>query len=165
MKVKKKLGEMLIEAKLLTEEQLKQALFEQARGNMKLGQFLIRKGLVSEQAMVEMLSQQLKIERYNPDKYPLDLSLAQIIPLEFAQKYQIAPLRKKGRLLTICTTDPLDIHVLDALEMLTDSEVEPSVCTEREAAQLISSLYGIQSGLGNMLETMEIDVKAEPIKG
>jgi type IV pilus assembly protein PilB len=164
MKVKKKLGEMLIEAKLLTEEQLKQALFEQARGSMKLGQFLTRKGLVGEQAMVEMLSQQLKIEKYYPDKYPLDLSLAQIIPLEYAQKYQIAPLRKKGRLLTICTTDPLDIHVLDALEMLTDSEVEPSVCTEREAAQLISSLYGIQSGLGSMLESMEIDVKAEPEK-
>jgi type IV pilus assembly protein PilB len=164
MKVKKKLGEMLIEAKLLTEEQLKQSLFEQARGNMKLGQFLTRKGLVGEHAMVEMLSQQLKIDRYHPDKYPLDLSLAQIIPLEYAQKYQIAPVRKKGRLLTVCTTDPLDINVLDTIEMLTDSEVEPSVSTEREVGQLISSLYGIQSGLGNMLETMEIDVKAEPIK-
>jgi type IV pilus assembly protein PilB len=45
--------------------------------------------------------------------------------------------------------------------MLTNSEVEPSVCTEREVTQLISSLYGVQSGLGTMLETMEIDVKAE----
>ncbi len=161
MKVKKKLGQMLIEAALLTEEQLKQALLDQVRSGIKLGQFLIRKGLVSEQLMVEMLSQQLKIEKYHPDKYPLDLSLTQVIPLEFAQKYQIAPLKKKGRLLTICTTDPLDINALDAIEMLTNYEVEPSVCTEREMVQLISSLYGIQSGLGNMLETMEIDVTAE----
>jgi len=158
MKVKKKLGQMLIEAALLTEEQLKQALLDQVRSSIKLGQFLIRKGLVSEQLMVEMLSEQLKIERYHPDKYPLDLSLTQVIPLEHAQKYQIAPLKKKGRLLTICTTDPLDINALDAIEMLTNSEVEPSVCTEREMGQLISSLYGIQSGLGNMLETMELDV-------
>ena len=158
MKEKKKLGRMLIEAALLTEEQLKQALLDQVRSSIKLGQFLIRKGLVSEQLMVEMLSEQLKIEKYHPDKYPLDLSLTQAIPLEYAQKYQIAPLKKKGRLLTICTTDPLDINALDAIEMLTDSEVEPSVCTEREMGQLISSLYGIQSGLGNMLETMELDV-------
>ena len=158
MSVKKKLGRMLIEASLLTEEQLKQALLDQVRSSIKLGQFLIRKGLVSEQLMVKMLSEQLKIEKYHPDKYPLDLSLTQVISLEYAQKYQIAPLKKKGRLLTICTTDPLDINALDAIEMLTDSEVEPSVCTEREMGQLISSLYGIQSGLGSMLETMELDV-------
>ncbi|MCX5839639.1 MAG: GspE/PulE family protein, partial [Deltaproteobacteria bacterium] len=113
------------------------------------------------QLMVELLSEQLKIERYHPDKYPLDSSLTQVIPLEYAQKYQIAPLKKKGRLLTICTTDPLDINAHDAIEMLTNFEVEPSVCTEREVVQLISSLYGIQSGLGSMLETMELDVTAE----
>jgi type IV pilus assembly protein PilB len=161
MKVKKQLGQMLIEAGVLTEEQLRQALADKGKANTKLGQFLIRKGLVGEQQMVETLSKQLKIEKYHPGKYPLDSSLTQVIPLEYAQKYQIAPVRKKGRLLTICTTDPLDINALDAIEMLTNSEVEPSVCTEREVTQLISSLYGVQSGLGSMLETMEIDVKAE----
>ncbi|MFH1080782.1 MAG: ATPase, T2SS/T4P/T4SS family [Pseudomonadota bacterium] len=164
MKVKKKLGQMLTEAGILTEEQLKQALLEKGKTNTKLGQFLIRKGLVGEQQMVETLSKQLKIEKYHPGKYPLDMSLAQVVPLDYAQKYQIAPVRKKGRLLTVCTPDPLDINALDAIEMLTNSEVEPSVCTEREITQLISSLYGVQSGLGSMLETMEIDVKAEAVK-
>jgi len=164
MKVKKKLGQMLTEAGLLTEDQLKQAMLDRGKTSTKLGQFLIRKGLVGEQQMVETLSKQLKIEKYHPGKYPLDMSLTQVIPLDYAQKYQIAPVRKKGRLLTICTTDPLDINALDAIEMLTNSEVEPSVCTEREVTQLISSLYGVQSGLGSMLETMEIDVKAEQAK-
>lgn len=161
MRIKKKLGQILTEEGLLTEEQLKQALFEQSRTNQRLGQFLIRKGMVGEHQMVEMLSRQLRIEKYYPDKFPLDLSLAQVVPLEQAQKYQVAPLRKRGRLLTICTTDPLDINALDAIEMLTNSEVEPVVATEREVIQLISGIYGVQSGLGSMLETMEIDVKAE----
>jgi type IV pilus assembly protein PilB len=161
MKSRKRLGELLIEAGLLTEEQLKQSLLEQTRGNMKLGQYLIRKGLIGEQQLVSSLSRQLGIERFHPDKYPIDHSLSQLIPLEYAQKYQIAPLRKRGRLLTVCTTDPMDINALDAIEMLTNSEVEPSVCTEREVSQLISSLYGIQSGLGSMLESMEIDVKSQ----
>ncbi len=163
MNDKKKLGEMLIEAYLLTEEQLKQALLDQTKGNMKLGQFLIRKGLVGEQSLVELLSRQLRIERYLPELYPLDPGLAQVIPLEYAQKYQIAPLKKQGRILVVGTTDPLDIPALDVLQALASAEVVPVVCTEREIGQLISGLYGVQSGLGSMLESMEFDVKAEPI--
>jgi type IV pilus assembly protein PilB len=157
---------MLIDAGILTDEQLKQALLEQAKGgnSLRLGQFLTRKGLVGEQLLVEMLSRQLNIRKYQPDSTPIDPSLTQLIPLDFVQKHQIAPLRKKGRLLIVCTTDPLDIAALDAVEIMTNCEVEPEVCTEREMAQLISGLYGIQSGLGGMLETMDIDIKAEKEK-
>ena len=164
MQMRKKLGEMLAEANLLTEDQLKEALMDLPKSKLKLGQYLIRKGLVGEHPMLEMLSRQLKIERYQPEKYPLDQSLAQLIPLDYAQKFQIAPLKKKGRLLTICMSDPMDIDTLDGVEMLTNCEVEPSIGTEREVNQLISSIYGIQSGLGNVLETMEMDIKPETEK-
>jgi len=162
--MRKKLGEMLAEANLLTEDQLKEALIDLPKSKLKLGQYLIRKGLVGEHPMLEMLSRQLKIERYQPEKYPLDQSLAQLIPLDYAQKFQIAPLKKRGRLLTICMSDPMDIDTLDGIEMLTNCEVEPSIGTEREVNQLISSIYGIQSGLGNVLETMEMDIKPETEK-
>lgn len=164
MQMRKKLGEMLAEANLLTEDQLKEALMDLPKSKLKLGQYLIRKGLVGEHPMLEMLSRQLKIERYQPEKYPLDQSLAQLIPLDYAQKFQIAPLKKRGRLLTICMSDPMDIDTLDGVEMLTNCEVEPSIGTEREVNQLISSIYGIQSGLGNVLETMEMDIKPETEK-
>ncbi|MCX5840618.1 MAG: ATPase, T2SS/T4P/T4SS family [Deltaproteobacteria bacterium] len=161
MKVKKKLGDMLIKANLLTDELLKQALQDQSRAHLKLGQYLVRKGLVGEYNLVETLSKQLNIDKYNPDQYPFDPSLAQLIPVEYAQKYQIAPIRKKGRLLTIATADPLDINALDTIEMMTNCEVEPSVGTEREINQLISNLYGIQSGLSTALEDLEIDARVE----
>ena len=161
MKVKKKLGDMLIKAGLLTDELLKQALQDQSRVNLKLGQYLVRKGLVGEYNLVETLSKQLNIDKYNPDKYPFDPSLAQLIPSEYAQKYQIAPIRKKGRLLTIATADPLDINALDTIERMTNCEVEPSVGTEREINQLISNLYGTQSGMGTALEDLEIDARVE----
>ena len=161
MKVKKKLGDMLIKAGLLTDELLKQALQDQSRVNLKLGQYLVRKGLVGEYNLVETLSKQLNIDKYNTDQYPFDPSLSQLIPVEYAQKYQLAPIRKKGRLLTIATADPLDINALDTIERMTNCEVEPSVGTEREINQLISNLYGIQSGLSTALEDLEIDARAE----
>ena len=161
MKVKKKLGDMLIKAGLLTDELLKQALQDQSRVNLKLGQYLVRKGLVGEYNLVETLSKQLNIDKYNTDQYPFDPSLSQLIPVEYAQKYQLAPIRKKGRLLTIATADPLDINALDTIERMTNCEVEPSVGTEREINQLISNLYGTQSGMGTALEDLEIDARVE----
>ncbi len=161
MKVKKRLGEMLVESGLINEERLKQALIDQKKAGLKLGQFLTRLGIVSEHQIIDMLSQQLKISKYHPDLYPLDMELIRYIPIEIAQKYQLAPLRKKGRLLTIAIVDPLDINALDYIEVLTNSEVEPVVCSERELNQLINSLYGTQSGLGSIMENMEIKTTEE----
>jgi len=156
MKVKKRLGEMLIENGLITEDRLKQVLIDQKKAGLKLGQFLTRLGIINEQQLIDMLSRQLKIAKYLPDQYPLDIDLIQYIPVEVAQKYQIAPLRKKARLLNIAVVDPLDINALDYIEVLSNLEVEPVVCSERELNQLINSLYGAQSGLGSIMEDMEI---------
>ncbi len=161
MKVKKRLGEMLVEKNLISEDRLKQALIDQKKAGLKLGQFLTRQGIVSEQQIIDMLSQQLKLTKYHPDNYPLDVELAVFIPIEVAQKYQVAPLRKKGRLLTIAIVDPLDINAMDYIEVLTNAEVEPVVCSERELNQLISSLYTTQSGLGSIMENMEIKTQDE----
>ena len=161
MIVKKKLGELLVEHKLLTEEQLKEALVEHKRAGIRLGQYVSRRGMANENQIVDMLSKQLKINKYHPDKYPLDMDLARMIPVETAQKYQIAPLVKKGRLLVVAIVDPLDINALDTLEITTNCEVEPVVCTEREVNQLIGSLYGMQSGMSSVMGT--IDMEAQPV--
>ncbi len=162
MVARKKLGQMLIDESLLTEEQLSKALAEQQKTGLKLGQYIIRHGFVSEQQLVDVLGRQLKLRKYHPDIFPFNVELSKLVPIEYAQKYQIAPLVKKGRLLTIAITDPLDINALDVTEMLTNCEVEAVVCAERELNQLISSIYGIQSGLGGVLESIEIE--AQPVK-
>lgn len=162
MVARKKLGQMLIDENLLTEEQLNKALAEQEKAGLKLGQYLIRHGFVTEQQLVDVLGRQLKLRKYHPDIFPFNIELSHLIPIDYTQKYQIAPLVRKGRLLTIAITDPLDINALDVIEMLTNCEVEAVVCTERELNQLISSIYGIQSGLGSVLESM--DIEAQPVK-
>jgi type IV pilus assembly protein PilB len=161
MKVKKRLGEMLVESRIITEEILQQALIEQKKAGLKLGQYLTRQSIVNEQQIIDLLSRQLKIQRYHPDNFPLDVNLVRQIPIEIAQKYQIAPLKKKGRLLTIAMVDPLDINAMDTIEVLTNSEVEPVVCTEREVNQIINSLYGMQSGLGSVMDDIEIGLDPE----
>jgi type IV pilus assembly protein PilB len=161
MKIKKRLGEMLVENDLLTQEQLTKSLADQKKAGLKLGQYLTRQGIVNEQSVIDLLSKQLKIKRYHPDDFPLDIDLIRTIPIDVAQKYQIAPLKKKGHLLSIAMVDPLDINAMDFIEAMTNAEVETVVCSEREVNQLINSLYGSQSGMGGIMENMEIESQSD----
>ena len=155
MIVKKKLGEMLIEGKLLTEAQLEKALADARKEEMKLGQFLTQSGIVSEMLIVDLLCQQLRIKRYLPEEYPLDVDLVNSIPYETAQKYQVAPLMRKGRLLIVAMTDPTDIYAMDNLEALTNCELEPVVSTIMELTNLHKNLYIGQTGLESLMGSFE----------
>jgi type IV pilus assembly protein PilB len=163
---KKRLGDMLIDEGLITEEQLSQALVGQRRSGIKLGQYLVRQGIVNDVQITDLICRQLHLSKYNPDDYPEDPSLKDLIPPDIAQKYQLVPLRKRGRLLTVAMTDPMDIEALDTAEVLTDIEVEPVICTEKELTELISRLYGTYAALGgimNSMEDMQYDIDAEAV--
>lgn len=161
MKNKRRLGEILVKSGFLTEEKLEQALENQKKTDLKLGQYLIRQGLIQEKQIIDLISEQLNIRKYQLNDFPLDLELIRYIPIEIAQKNQVVPLKLKGKLLTIAIVDPLDIQILDSLEKLTNLEVEPVICSEVEINQLINSMYGMQSDLGNIMGTMEIDSRDE----
>jgi len=162
LRKKKRLGEILIEAGLLSESQLNQALAGQKNSGLKLGQYLIRQSIISERQIMDLVSKQLKIDKYSSDKYPIDLTMSRLIPAEVAQKYQLVPLQKKGYLLTIAMVDPMDIAALDKVEILTNAEVEPVICTEQEINTLTSNLYGMYSDLDGVIESVgEIEIFGE----
>jgi len=155
LKARKKLGEILVEGGLLTQEQLEKALPYQKKSNLKLGQFLVREGIVSESQIVDLVSSQLKLEKYRPDRFTVDVGLAQLMPPEIAHKNQAAPLKQSGLLLTVAMTDPLDINALDNIEVYTNCEVEAVICTEQHLNQLLTTIYGTFAGIGGVLEDME----------
>ena len=155
---------MLIEAGLLSEDQLKQALTGQKKARLKLGEYLIKQGMVTEDQIIDQISIQLKIDKYDTDKYPGDPTMAQFIPFEMAQKYQAVPLKKKFNLLTVAMADPMDINAIDALEAQANMEVAAVVCSSRELGQLISATYGTQSGMMGLMENIgdvQLDVESE----
>lgn len=155
MRVKKKLGEILVEGGLITEKQLRSALPLQKKSKLKLGQFFVQQGILTETQIVRVVSSQLKLEEYSGIKYALDTELANIIPANMAYKYQVAPLSKIGLLLTVAMLDPMDINSIDAIEVYTNSEIEAVICTEQDLNQLHSGLYGSYSGIGGVLDDME----------
>ncbi len=150
-----KLGEMLVNNGLLTDEQLVKAVVNHKSSNMKLGQYLVREGVVSGAQIKDVVSKQMKLKKYLPNEYPIDITLAEVIPVEMAQKYQMVPLAKSKFLLTVAMTDPMDINALDIVEVYANTEVEAVICTDQELNQLIGSIYGSYVGIGGVLEEME----------
>ena len=156
---RKKLGEIFMDLKLLTDEQLNHALSGASQNHMKIGQFLVQNGIVEGGQLIDALCQQLKVVKYNPDIYPLDDSLASMIPFEISQKHQVVPLSKCGRLISLAMVDPMDIKALDSVEGLIDAEVEPVICTEGEISQLINNMYSPRSRIGGVLKNEESDTE------
>lgn len=163
MRIRKRLGEMLMEAGLIDDEQLRRALAGQKKAHLKLGQYLIKENILTEEQIIEQISLQLKIPKYDPASYPVDTSLATLMPFDMAQKNQVVPVRKRFNLLTVAMVDPMDMTAIDAVEDHTKLEVEAVVCSEREFGELLSATYGTQSGMSELMETMgDITVDMQP---
>ena len=153
---------MLIEEALLSDDQLNDAIKKHKKTNLKLGQYLVREGIVSESQIIDTISRQLRIEKYRPDKYPIDVSLSKAIPAEIAQKHQAVPLQKNNLVITVAMLDPMDIYALDAIEVYSNTEAEPVICTEQEFNHLFGGIYGTSSWLADILE--DIDIATERVE-
>jgi len=139
---RKRLGELLMEAGALTEPQLQTALAGQKKSGLKLGQYLIQAGILKENIIIDSISQQLRIDRYTPSKHAYEERIDSYLPEELAQKHRLVPLSKRGHLLLIAMTDPMDINAIDAVEIATNLEVEPVICAENDFELLFSAIYG-----------------------
>jgi type IV pilus assembly protein PilB len=158
------LGEILVEAELLTEEQLLKSLGEQKKSGLKLGDYLITSGIVFEDQIIDALSRQFQIDRYDPDKFTTGANLASIIPHSVASKNQLVPLEKDAFVLRIAMVDPMDISALDLVESQTGMEVEPLICSKSEFNLLMNGIYGIRSDLDEDMGDMGWDEGEEMVK-
>ncbi|MEW6220451.1 MAG: GspE/PulE family protein [Thermodesulfobacteriota bacterium] len=161
-RIRKRLGEMLVEAGLLAEEQMGPILAEQKGSGMRLGDFLIHKGIVSEDEIISLLSTQLQIGKYDPNELAVGPELASLIPYDLANKYLLAPLSQDDFVLRIAMVDPMDLNALDMVEKLNNIEVEPLICSKSELAILLNGIYGIRSSVSEVLDELgELEIKSE----
>ncbi|AGW11971.1 putative type II secretion system protein E [Megalodesulfovibrio gigas DSM 1382 = ATCC 19364] len=135
---------MLVEAGMLSQQQLETALQElrQTSPPMRLGVFLISRGYVQEPQLIQLLSEQLNVERYHSEKYPLDPSLKDAFSEDAARVHECVPLRKRGHVLWVGCLDPSDLVALDNVTETTRQDVEPVICTREELNTLHKALYG-----------------------
>ena len=134
---------------------LEQAKAVQRKSGLKLAEYLRHQGKLKESELMDYITNQLKIDKYNPDKYPLNQDLKSVLPEDIARRNLLVPLKKEGRMLWVATSDPINLNMLDLVERTTKLEVEPVFCPKEELNDLVYSYYGSMASLDEMLGTID----------
>ena len=137
-----KLGELLLKAQLINQQQLTKALDEQKSSGGKLGEILQRLGYVTEDDIIECLSHQFGVPSINLRHFEIDPNVAKIIPVDLARKYNVIPVNKTGATLTLAMTDPTNIFAMDEITFMTGYRVEPVVASEEAIRERIDRNFG-----------------------
>src|SRR5262245_21762805 len=137
-----KLGEMLIKARLINQEQLNKALEAQKVNGGKLGYNLVKLGFVKEDDITQLLSQQYGVPAVNLRNVQVDEAVVKLIPSEVAQKYLIMPVQRMVSTLTIAMVDPTNVFAMDDIKFMTGYNVEPVVASEVAIKDGIDKYYG-----------------------
>lgn len=170
--VKKRLGDLLVENGIITQEQLQDALTEQRNTKRRLGDLLISQGYITEQQLIEVLEFQLGIPHVSLFKYNIDPAITGIIPESVAKRHQVLPFMKEGGKLMVAMADPLDYFAIEDLRMTTGFRIEPAISTREELQRAIARHYGMKDSMSQMMielptqeefEETEITDEASPI--
>jgi len=137
-----KLGEMLLKAGLISQEQLDEALEAQKKNGEKLGFNLVQLGHVDEDDITQLLSEQYGVPSINLRHFEIDESVIKLIPSEVAQKYLVVPVNRTGATLTISMADPTNVFAMDDIKFMTGYNVEPVVASEIAIREAIDKYYG-----------------------
>ncbi|MBI3621365.1 MAG: Flp pilus assembly complex ATPase component TadA [Nitrospirae bacterium] len=152
---RRKLGELLIADGQLTEEQLNQALAYQHRHGGRLGAILLKMGFVTEEAMIKMLGSQMGIAHIEPSDIVIEQSVIKLVPEQMARRYQVLPVARKERVITLAMADPLNVFAIDAVRQATGLDVQPVVSREQEVLKAINRYYSITSSMERVVKTLD----------
>jgi len=143
-----RIGELLLKEKLITPDQLQQALAQQKSNGGKLGFNLVKMGFVKDEQITALLSKQYGVPSINLAQFKLDPTIIKLVPNETARKYQIIPLSRSGSTLTIAMTDPTNVFAMDDIKFMTGYTVEPVVASEIAITEAVEKYYPVAGGKG-----------------
>ena len=142
-----RLGEMLLKAGLIKQEQLQEALESQKQNGGKLGYNLVRLGFVQEDDITQLLSEQYGVPSINLRHFEIDEAVIKLIPSEVVQKYLVLPVNRTGATLTIAMADPTNVFAMDDIKFMTGYNVEPVVASEIAIREAVEKYYGSSHAL------------------
>ncbi len=139
---RKKLGDLLKESGLITEDQILVAL-EKKKRDQKLGDALLELGVITENQLIEVLEFQLKIPSVSLYNYPMDTKLLSFVSKEFARRNLAIPIKQESNTLTVAMNDPMDYYAIDDLEISTGFQITPVIATKEDILQAINRYYDL----------------------
>lgn len=135
------LGQLLLKSKLISEEQLTEAVRLQKIEGKRLGSVLLKLGFINEESLITFLSRQYNAPAINLSDHKIDTTLLKLIPYETAKKYQLIPISKDGAALRVAVVDPSNNFATDEIRFLTGMKISVHVAAESAIVEAIEKHY------------------------
>ncbi|WP_418252528.1 GspE/PulE family protein [Gordonibacter urolithinfaciens] len=155
----KRLGDVLTDAGLITDEQLGHALAQQKESKRRLGDELIAEGVITEAELIEALQMQLGIEFVDLSAIDLDPEMSRVVSKNVARQYNVVPVRTTPEDVYLAMSDPLNFMAIEAVKNATRKRVVPMVATNDSVMRAIMTLYG-NEGAARAIEEMKRAARA-----
>lgn len=149
----KRLGDLLIDAGLISEDQLSAALKSQRESHRRLGDELIASGVITETELIEALCQQLGIDYIDLTNVILPAELTQVVPKNLARKYDMVPVRSTRDEVYIAMSDPMNFIAQEEARVASRRRVVPMISHRAAIERAIMQLYG-NEGAARAIEEM-----------
>jgi len=138
----KHLGDILVEAEIISKKTLERALVRQKEGKQRLGVVLEEMGVITEEELADALGTQFNFKTIkNFVDHSFSQDLLDLLPSDFAMKKLVFPLKQKDLMLAVAITDPFDMETMEMLARITGMQVIPVISTRREILDAISRHY------------------------
>jgi len=157
--LKDKIAGKLLEANLVSQDQLHKAIDSQQKEGGSLGQNLVRTGALSEVAYADFLGRMYSLPTVALAEMTVQDEVAALIPADVATRFQVVPVARQGRVLKVAMANPSNIFAIDDIKFITGLEVQPVVCTESDVKAAIDKYYDSADSLKQVLENLEDDVE------
>ncbi len=155
--MKDKIAKKLLDSALVSQEQMNKALETQQSDGGSLSYNLVKTGAISEKAFAEFMSQIYNVPSFDLEDTNLQHDIVAMIPAEVATKFQVVPVRREGRLLTVAMANPDNIFAIDDIKFITGLEVLPVVATESAIKRAIDRLYDSADSLATIMKDIQED--------
>ncbi|MBK6732800.1 MAG: type IV-A pilus assembly ATPase PilB [bacterium] len=154
-----KIATQLLEAKLIDEAGLARAKEIQKKDGGSLGQALVRAGAIDESAYIVFIGKHYNLPVVDLQKADIATECLDLIPADVAAKFQVLPIARRGRVLTVAMANPSNIFAIDDIKFITGLDVQPAVAGEMAIKKAIDKYYATTDSLASIMEGMEDDIE------
>ena len=140
-----RIGDVLVETGIITEEQLQTALQRQKGSGRKLGETLVDEGFVTEDQIAHALSEQLHMDLIDLQNVNISQDILGLVSPSVLKKNKVLPFeyaKDNANVLRVAMADPMDMFAMDDITIITNLQVEPVVSTPRSIMLALDNYYG-----------------------
>ena len=156
---KDKIADQLLEAGLIDESSLAKGRELQKKEGGSFGQALVKIGVIDETTFAEFVGKIYNLPVLSLEKTDIELECIDMIPADVARKFQVLPITRAGRVLTVAMSNPSNIFAIDDIKFITGLDVQPAVAGERAIKKYIDKFYTTTDSLASIMEGIEDDIE------